>query len=93
MAYLDEITLKLVSELIKSDMDGGDDNVCKAIEDLIKDSKEEGISETIFKLRRDGLLNREVAAGRLGLNVEEYTKREDKYFCNLDKKKEASASL
>ena len=56
-------------------MDGGDDNVCKAIEDLIKDSKEEGISETIFKLRRDGLLNREVAAGRLGLNVEEYSKR------------------
>ncbi len=80
MAYLDEITLKLVSELIKSDMDGGDDNVCKAIEDLIKDSKEEGISETIFKLRRDGLLNREVAAGRLGLNVEEYSKREDKFF-------------
>ena len=80
MAYLDEITLKLVYELIKSDMDGGDDNVCKAIEDLIKDSKEEGISETIFKLRRDGLLNREVAAGRLGLNVEEYSKREDKFF-------------
>ena len=80
MAYLDGITLKLVSELIKSDMDGGDDNVCKAIEDLIKDSKEEGISETIFKLRRDGLLNREVAAGRLGLNVEEYSKREDKFF-------------
>ena len=78
--HLDEITLKLVSELINVDIDGGGNAVCKAIEDLIKDSKEEGISETIFKLRRDGLLNREVAAGRLGLNVEEYSKREDKYF-------------
>ena len=57
-------------------MDGGDDNVCKAIEDLIKDSE----ADTIFKLRRDGLLNREVAAGRLGLSVEEYTKREDRFF-------------
>ena len=26
-------------------MDGGDDNVCKAIEDLIKDSKDEGRAE------------------------------------------------
>ena len=67
-------------ELANVDIDGGGNAVCKAIEDLIKDSKEEGISETIFKLRRDGLLNREVAAGRLGLSVEEYTKREDKYF-------------
>ena len=80
MAYLDEITLKLVSELIKSDMDGGDDNVCKAIEDLIKDSKEEGISETIFKLRREGYLTVEVAADKLGLSVEEYLKREDSFF-------------
>ena len=74
------MTAKLVAELANVDIDGGGNAVCKAIEDLIKDSKEEGISETIFKLRRDGLLNREVAAGRLGLNVEEYSKREDKFF-------------
>ena len=66
--------------------------MCKAIEDLIKDSEAKGETNTIFKLRRDGLLNREVAAGRLGLSVEEYIKREDKYFCNLEGKKEASAS-
>ena len=77
---LDEVTAKLVAELASVDIDGGGNAVCKAIEDLIKDSKEEGISETIFKLRRDGLLNREVAAGRLGLSVEEYTKREDRFF-------------
>ena len=84
MAYLDEITLKLVSELIKSDMDGGDDNVCKAIEDLIKDSEAKGEvkgeANTIYKLRRDGLLDRKIAADRLGLSVEEYSKREDKFF-------------
>ena len=77
---LDEVTAKLVAELANVDIYGGGNAVCKAIEDLIKDSKEEGISETIFKLRRDGLLNREVAAGRLGLSVEEYTKREDRFF-------------
>ena len=69
-------------------MDGGDDNVCKAIEDLIKDSE----ANTIYRLRRDGLLDRKIAADRLGLSVEEYTKREDKYFCSLEGKKEASAS-
>ena len=69
-------------------MDEGGDNVCKAIEDLIKDSKDEGRAEgeakgeanTIYKLRRDGLLDRKIAADRLGLSVEEYTKREDKFF-------------
>ena len=69
-------------------MDGGDENVCKAIEDLIKDSE----ANTIYRLRRDGLLDRKIAADRLGLSVEEYTKREDKYFCSLEGKKEASAS-
>ena len=81
-------------------MNGGDDNVCKAIEDLIKDSEAKGETKgeakgeanTIYKLRRDGLLDRKIAAGRLGLSVEEYTKREDKYFCSLEGKKEASAS-
>ena len=57
-------------------MDGGDENVCKAIEDLIKDSE----ANTIYRLRRDGLLDRKISADRLGLSVEEYTKREDKFF-------------
>ena len=57
-------------------MDGGDENVCKAIEDLINDSE----ANTIYRLRRDGRLDRKIAADRLGLSVEEYTKREDKFF-------------
>ena len=74
------MTLKLVSELIKSDMDGDDDNVCKATEDLIKDSEAKGETNTIFKLRREGYLTVEVAADKLGLSVEEYLKREDSFF-------------
>ena len=85
---LDEITLKLVSELTNVEMDGGDDNVCKAIEDLIKDSE----ANTIYRLRRDGHITQKIAANELGLSVDEYIKREDKYFCNLEGKKEASAS-
>ena len=65
-------------------MDEGGDNVCKAIEDLIKDSEAKGEAKgeanAIYKLRRDGLLDRKIAADRLGLSVEEYTKREDKFF-------------
>ena len=61
-------------------MDGGDDNVCKAIEDLIKDSEAKGEANTIFKLRREGYLTVEVAADELGLSVDEYLKREDSFF-------------
>ena len=81
---LDEVTAKLVAELINVDMDGEDDNVCKAIEDLINDSKEEGRIEgevnAIYKLRRDGILNLDVAADRLGLSLEEYNRREERFF-------------
>ena len=81
---LDEVTAKLVAELINVDMDGEDDNVCKAIEDLINDSKEEGRIEgevnAIYKLRRDGILNLDVAADRLGLSLEEYNNREERFF-------------
>ena len=81
---LDEVTAKLVAELINGDMDGEDDNVCKAIEDLINDSKEEGRIEgevnAIYKLRRDGILNLDVAADRLGISLEEYNKREERFF-------------
>ena len=61
-------------------MDGDDDNVCKAIEDLIKDSEAKGETNTIFKLRRERYLTVEVAADKLGLSVEEYLKREDSFF-------------
>ena len=73
-------------------MDGGDDNVCKAIEDLIKDSEAKGEAKKVFKLRREGHIIIEVAADELGLSVDEYTKREDEYFSSLDKKKDASIS-
>ena len=77
---LDEVTAKLISELTNIKIDDGGNAMCKAIEDLIKDSKAEGEANAIFKLRRDGILNREVAAERLGLSVEEYTKKEDRFF-------------
>ena len=78
------MTAKLVAELASVDIDGGGNAVCKAIEDLIKDSKEEGRIEgevnAIYKLRRDGILNLDVAADRLGLSLEEYNKREERFF-------------
>ena len=70
--------------------------MCKAIEDLKKDSwldgkakgKAEGIEEgiaegverTIFSLRREGYLKKEDAASKLRLSVEEYCRREDRFF-------------
>ena len=57
-------------------MDGGDDNVCKAIEDLIKDSE----ANTIYRLRRDGHIKQKIAANELGLSVDECIEREDKFF-------------
>lgn len=85
---LDEVTAKLISELANIKIDDGGNDMCKAIEDLIKDSKAEGRAEgeaigeanTLYRLRREGLLKREVAAEKLGLSVEEYERREDKFF-------------
>ena len=70
--------------------------MCKAIEDLKKDSwidgkakgKAEGIEEgivegverTIFSLRREGYLKKEDAASKLHLSVDEYCSREDLFF-------------
>ena len=70
--------------------------MCKAIEDLKKDSwidgkakgKAEGIEEgivegverTIFSLRREGYLKKEDAASKLHLSVDEYSSREDLFF-------------
>ena len=61
-------------------MDGGDDNVCKAIEDLIKDSEAKGEAKKVFKLRREGHISIEVAADELCLSIEEYKKREERFF-------------
>ena len=93
-------------------IDEGEENMCKAIEDLKKDSwldgkakgKAEGIEEgiekgmekgmekgkaegivegverTIFSLRREGYLKKEDAASKLRLSVEEYCRREDRFF-------------
>ena len=66
--------------------------MCKAVEDLINDSKAEGRAEgeakgraegeaiTIFKLRRDGLIQKEIAAERLRCTIEEYERRENLFF-------------
>ena len=87
-------------ELRHIKIDEGEGNMCKAIEDLKKDSwidgKAEGIEEgiekgkaegivegverTIFSLRREGYLKKEDAASKLRLSVEEYCRREDRFF-------------
>ena len=70
--------------------------MCKAIEDMKKDSwidgkvegraegKAQGIVEgmerTIFSLRREGYLRKEDAASKLHLSVDEYSSREDLFF-------------
>ena len=40
----------------------------------------EGEAKKVFKLRREGHISIEVAANELGLSVEEYKNREDKFF-------------
>ena len=91
-------------ELRHIEIDERERNMCKAIEDLKKDSwiegKAEGIEEgiekgiekgkaegivegvemTIFSLRREGYLKKEDAASKLRLSVEEYCRREDRFF-------------
>ena len=79
-------------ELRHIKIDERERNMCKAIEDLKKDSwiegkaegKAEGIAEgverTIFSLRREGYLKKEDAASKLRLSVEEYFRREDRFF-------------
>ena len=83
-------------ELRHIKIDERERNMCKAIEDLKKDSwidgkakgKAEGIEEgivegverTIFSLRREGYLKKEDAASKLHLSVDEYCSREDLFF-------------
>ena len=82
-ANLDEVTAKLFSELTNIEKNEEND-MCKAVEDLINDSKAEGRAEgeaiTIFKLRRDGLIQKEIAAERLRCTIEEYERRENLFF-------------
>ena len=86
-ANLDEVTAKLFSELTNIEKNEEDD-MCKAVEDLINDSRAEGEAKgraegeaiTIFKLRRDGLIQKEIAAERLRCTIEEYERRENLFF-------------
>ena len=90
-ANLDEVTAKLFSELTNIEKNEEND-MCKAVEDLINDSKAEGRAEgeakgraegeaiTIFKLRRDGRSQKEIAAERLRCTIEEYERRENLFF-------------
>ena len=71
-------------ELRHIKIDERERNMCKAIEDLKKDSwlegMEEGMERTIFSLRREGYLKKEDAASKLRLSVDEYCRREDRFF-------------
>ena len=88
---LEAVTAKFVSELVNVKIGEGEKIMCKAIKDLLKDSRTEGRNEglfegeanAIYKLRRDGILNIEIAAERLGLSVEKYKQGEDRYFSNI----------
>ena len=89
------MTAKLFSELTNIEKNEEDD-MCKAVEDLINDSRAEGEAKgraegeakgraegeaiTIFKLRRDGLIKKEIAAERLRCTIEEYERRENLFF-------------
>ncbi|MGN1190300.1 MAG: hypothetical protein ACI4SL_07895, partial [Candidatus Ornithospirochaeta sp.] len=45
-----------------------------------EEGKAIGRENELFELRREGLLTKDYAAKRLGLSVEEYSKREDRFF-------------
>ena len=85
---MDGITARLISELGSIKIGEGETNMCKAIEDLMKEcedkGKAEGIAEgetnMVFKLRREGYLKTEDAALKLGLSLDEYCKREAVFF-------------
>ena len=71
-------------ELRHIKIDERERDMCKAIEELKKDSwlegMEKGAEMTIFSLRREGSLKKEDAASKLRLSVEEYCRREDRFF-------------
>ena len=77
-------------------MDIGERNMCKALDDLERIRFEEGEAKgfargeaqgfakgrenAIFELRRKGNLSLEVAAEALNLSLEEYARREERFF-------------
>ena len=74
----------LISGLEDRKLDIGERNMCKALDDLERIRFEEGEAKgrenAIFELRRKGNLSLEVAAEDLNLSVEEYVRREEKFF-------------
>ena len=62
--------------------------MCKALDDLERIRLEEGEAQglakgrenAIFELRRKGNLSLEVAAEALNLSVEEYVRREERFY-------------
>ena len=85
---LKEVTLRLISELIDRKLDMEERNMCKALDDLERIRLEEGEAQglakgrenAIFELRRKGNLSLEVAAEVLNLSLEEYARREERFF-------------
>ena len=90
------MTLCLISELEYRKLDIGERNMCKALDDLERIRLEEGEAQgfargeaqglvkgrenAIFELRRKGNLSLEVAAETLNLSLEEYARREERFF-------------
>ena len=88
--------MRLISELEYRKLDIGERNMCKALDDLERIRLEEGEAQgfargeaqglvkgrenAIFELRRKGNLSLEVAAEALNLSVEEYARREERFF-------------
>ena len=58
--------------------------MCKALEDLVRDSiaegRTEGIEKTLYSLRKEGYITTETAAEKMNISVEEYLEKENKYF-------------
>ena len=88
--------MRLISELEYRKLDIGERNMCKALDDLERIRFEEGEAKgfargeaqgfakgrenAIFELRRKGNLSLEVAAEALNLSLEEYARREERFF-------------
>ena len=58
--------------------------MCKALDDLerikLEEGEVQGRENAIFELRRKGNLSLEVAAETLNLSLEEYARREERFF-------------
>ena len=81
---LKEVTMRLISELIDRKLDMEERNMCKALDDLerirLEEGEAKGRENAIFALRRKGNLSLEVAAEALNLSLEEYARREERFF-------------